>query len=238
MEDLKGKTGNCPKMGDDTDPSFWKEARRLQEEVARFGAGQGPVDSSVIQTVGGADVSYEGDNACACFVVMECRSLREQFRAAATSKVRVPYVPGYFAFREIPALLAALRLVYAPPDLVFVHGHGYAHPRRAGIATHLGILLGVPTIGVAGNLFPPWKQKTPLIFPGQLLLSRWVERLSGQWSGPAGERPPSSSLRDSGQLSPKQSPSSCIARRTTGFRNLFIWLTGVQVVSGKRYTVV
>lgn len=161
LKDLKGTTGNCPEMDDDSDSSFWKEARRLQEEVARFAGGQEPVDYSVIQTVGGADVSYDGDNACACFVVMECGSLRELFRAAATSKVRFPYVPGYFAFREIPVLLVALRLVPALPDLVFVHGHGYAHPRRAGIATHLGVLLGVPTIGVAGNLLSGMEAEKP-----------------------------------------------------------------------------
>lgn len=148
-------------MGYDQDPTFWMEARRLQEEVARFAAGQQPVDTSVIQTVGGADVSYGGDNAYACFIILEYGSLRGRTRAAATSKVRFPYVPGYFAFREIPALLAALRLVPALPDLVLVHGHGYAHPRRAGIATHLGVLLGVPTIGVAGNLLSGMQAETP-----------------------------------------------------------------------------
>ncbi|MDH7509719.1 MAG: endonuclease V [Methanolinea sp.] len=148
-------------MRDDPGPSFREEARRLQEVVARYAAGQEPADTSGLRTVGGADVSYEGDNACACVVVMEYGSLRERTRAAATSKAKFPYVPGYFAFREIPAILAALRLVPELPDLFLVHGHGYAHPKRAGIATHLGVLLDVPTIGVAGNLLSGMEADAP-----------------------------------------------------------------------------
>jgi deoxyribonuclease V len=60
-----------------------------------------------------------------------------------------PYVPGLFFFREGPALIGAARLPGESPDLLLVDGHGLAHPRRAGIATHVGLLLGVPTVGVA-----------------------------------------------------------------------------------------
>ncbi|MEM2123854.1 MAG: endonuclease V [Methanolinea sp.] len=105
-----------------------------------------------MERIAGTDASYSGDFAAACVVVVDYPSLREEVRAAATSRAVAPYVPGYFAFREIPVLLAAFRLLPELPDVVLVHGHGYAHPRRAGIATHLGAVLGVPTIGVAGSL--------------------------------------------------------------------------------------
>jgi deoxyribonuclease V len=63
--------------------------------------------------------------------------------------VRFPYVPGYLSFREIPVVLAALARLRQQPDLILCDGQGIAHPRRVGIASHLGVLTGTPTIGVA-----------------------------------------------------------------------------------------
>jgi len=148
-------------MDDESCPSSWKRARQVQEGVARFAAGQEPLNPDTLKTVGGADAAYSGERACACVVVMGYESLMEKARAAATSSVSFPYVPGYFAFREIPALLEALRLLSPMPDLLLVHGHGYAHPRRAGIAIHLGVMLGVPTIGIAENLLGGMEAQTP-----------------------------------------------------------------------------
>jgi deoxyribonuclease V len=64
-------------------------------------------------------------------------------------RTRFPYAPGYLSFRETPALLAALAGLRRRPDLILCDGQGLAHPRRFGLASHLGVLLDVPTIGVA-----------------------------------------------------------------------------------------
>lgn len=147
----KGESGGISPMwtreGSTALPFAW--ARGIQREVARVTSRREPIDTRGIKRVGGADASYSGDSAAACVVVVEYLTLREEVRAVATLRAPVPYVPGYFAFREIPVLLAAFRLLPKLPDVVLVHGHGYAHPRRAGIATHLGVVLGVPTIGIA-----------------------------------------------------------------------------------------
>jgi deoxyribonuclease V len=63
--------------------------------------------------------------------------------------IRFPYVPGYLSFREVPPIMAALDKLKTPPDLIVCDGQGVAHPRRFGLACHLGVLTGIPTIGAA-----------------------------------------------------------------------------------------
>ncbi len=63
----------------------------------------------------------------------------------------MPYIPGFLSFRETPALLAAWEQLSQKPDLLFVDGHGISHPRRLGVASHFGLMIDVPTIGVAKN---------------------------------------------------------------------------------------
>lgn len=102
----------------------------------------------------GADVSYQkgGDKLFAAVVVLQLPTLRLVEQATVVARARFPYVAGLLSFREAPALLAAFRKLRARPDLVLVDGHGIAHPRRFGIASHLGWLLEVPTIGCAKSI--------------------------------------------------------------------------------------
>ena len=74
-------------------------------------------------------------------------------KSTAQCTVTFPYIPGLFAFRELPAVLDALARLHTSPDIIICDGHGIAHPRRFGIASHLGVLLDRPTIGVGKTLF-------------------------------------------------------------------------------------
>ncbi|MFE0099791.1 endonuclease V [Streptomyces sp. NPDC059009] len=106
-------------------------------------------------TVTGVDVAYddERDVVAAAVVVLDGASLDVVEEATAVGRVAFPYVPGLLAFREIPTVLAALGSLTADPGLVVCDGYGLAHPRRFGLASHLGVLTGLPTIGVAKNPF-------------------------------------------------------------------------------------
>jgi deoxyribonuclease V len=106
-------------------------------------------DFEEAERLAGADASYRGDEACAACVVMD-DDLGLLETASASELVRFPYIPGYLMFREAPVIEAAARLV-SGFDLLFVNGHGVAHPRGCGLASCVGLALDAPTIGVAGR---------------------------------------------------------------------------------------
>lgn len=104
-----------------------------------------------VRTVAGTDVGFErgGVIARAAVAVLSFPALELVDYAVARQPARFPYVPGLLSFREIPALLAAFARLRVRPDLVLCDGQGLAHPRRFGLACHLGIICGIPSIGVA-----------------------------------------------------------------------------------------
>ncbi len=116
----------------------------LRERVVREDA-FGPV-----KLVAGVDVGFPSrERARAAVAVLSFPDLEPVASAVARRAARFPYVPGYLSFREVPAVLAALEKLRTPPDLILCDGQGYAHPRRLGIACHLGVVTGIPTVGVA-----------------------------------------------------------------------------------------
>jgi deoxyribonuclease V len=102
-----------------------------------------------VDYVAGVDVSIQDDVARAAVVVLDVRTLTPADYAIATRPVTFPYVPGLLAFREGPVVLDALDKINTRPDLLIFDGHGLAHPRRLGIASHMGVLIDMPSIGCA-----------------------------------------------------------------------------------------
>ena len=103
-----------------------------------------------IRRVAGVDVGFEARNTVtrAAVAVLRFPELELVDYSVAREPTRFPYVPGLLSFREIPTVLAALRGLRRAPDLILCDGQGIAHPRRLGIASHLGVLIDCPTIGV------------------------------------------------------------------------------------------
>lgn len=107
-----------------------------------------------IRYVAGVDVGFEdaGTVTRAAVAVLSLDDLKLQDRAIARRPTTFPYIPGFLSFREVPAVLDALQQLTVIPDLLLCDGQGIAHPRRFGIACHLGLLTDLPSIGVAKSL--------------------------------------------------------------------------------------
>ncbi|HET9805087.1 MAG TPA: endonuclease V, partial [Candidatus Acidoferrum sp.] len=144
------------------------EAREIQERLRKRWEAADQLPE--IRTVAGLDAAFvltgsqalkprthwnalrDANRAIGGVVVFRYPEMVEVDRASAVVPLQFPYVPGFLSFREIPVLLAALKKLRQMPDMLFCDGQGYAHPRRMGLASHLGILLDRPTIGCAKSI--------------------------------------------------------------------------------------
>ena len=130
-------------------PSDVESARAVQEslrgQVIREDA------LGIVHYVAGVDVGFEEDGRTtrAAVALLEYPALTLRDQAISRSPTRFPYIPGYLSFRELPAVLQALEQLKVTPDLLLCDGQGLAHPRRFGLACHLGVLTDLPSIGVA-----------------------------------------------------------------------------------------
>ncbi|GGQ32514.1 endonuclease V [Streptosporangium pseudovulgare] len=133
-------------------PRSIAEAEAIQDELRPLLdlTGPGPRRPAL---VAGVDVAYAGDRLAAAVAVLDGGTLEVVEQVAVGGPVAFDYVPGLLAFRELPALLDALGRLTVVPDLVVCDGYGLAHPRRFGLACHLGVLTGLPAIGVGKTAF-------------------------------------------------------------------------------------
>jgi deoxyribonuclease V len=132
-----------------------------------------------VNVIAGADISFNkfSTTVYAGIVLLRFPELIPIGYSLVKKEVRFPYVPGYLAFREVPALMDAWHQLPAKPDLLVVDGHGIAHPRRMGIASHFGVLAGTPTVGSAKKVLcgqyqepaSPARSHTPLIFKDEVV---------------------------------------------------------------------
>jgi len=141
-----------------------EEAIALQEKLTKEVITVDQIPQPV-RYVAGVDMGFEsaGTISRAAVAVLSFPALQLQEYAIARRPTSFPYISGLLSFREIPALLDALEKINTTPDLILCDGQGIAHPRRLGIASHLGLILDMPTIGVAKSLLVGKHQEVPNI---------------------------------------------------------------------------
>lgn len=108
-----------------------------------------PLDDSKIEFIAGCDTAITDTQVFSVIVVFKYAELDTVEISTSYSQIPLPYIPGFLAFREVPNIVLAYEKLKQKPDIIMVDGHGIAHPRQMGIASHLGVTLNAPTIGVA-----------------------------------------------------------------------------------------
>lgn len=153
-------------------PETVAEAEAIQERLRPLVELTGP---DAFATVAGLGVHYHGDDALsAAVVVLDADTLDVVEQVVVHGRAVFPYVPGLFAFRELPALVEALERLTVTPDLLVCDGYGLAHPRGFGLACHVGVLTGLPALGVGkthfvGTYEPPAPERgawSPILVDG------------------------------------------------------------------------
>lgn len=155
-----------------------RQARDLQRSLAGSVDVRRPL-AGPVRLVAAADVSFNmrRPTLYAAVVVVDAETSAVVETATAVSEAVFPYVPGLLSFRECPPVLDAFRKLQTRPDVVICDGQGYAHPRRFGLACHLGLWLGLPTFGCAKSRFcgeydepgPDRGDRSPLVDDGETI---------------------------------------------------------------------
>jgi deoxyribonuclease V len=174
-------------------PTDLAQARAVQEALRHSVVEKTPSGFDP-RHVAGVDVHFsrDGATAYAAAVLLDAATRELEESALVAMPAAFPYRTGFLSFREVPAAMAALALLGRPPALVMVDGQGRAHPRRIGFASHLGLLTGLPTIGVAKS------------------------RLLGRFAEPAPEAGAQTPLEDRGEI------VGAVVRTRAGCRPLFV----------------
>ena len=138
----------------------WEEAKELQVRLSRMVVKSGDVNPKFIA---GVDLSFPDPDgfALGCAVVLKFPELSLVEVKTERMRVSFPYIPGLLSFRESPVVIRALEKLEVEPDLIMVDGQGLAHPRRFGIACHIGLLFEKPTIGCAKSLLCGKHEEVP-----------------------------------------------------------------------------
>lgn len=155
------------------------EARKVQEDLRTRVITEDCLGT--VRHVAGCDVSCRRFSYIvhAGVALLSKENWKQMCASSATAATNFPYIPGFLSFREIPILVQAFERLMPKPDLIYVDGQGISHPRGLGIAAHLGVLLDIPTIGVAKSVLVGKPAGTLGTLPGDTVELVYQDRTVG-----------------------------------------------------------
>lgn len=144
----------------------------MKKEIGKFRGEQLKLAKKIVRKddfdkvvlVAGVDQAFFNNDVISAIVVCDYKTMEPVEKKFAVIKAPFPYIPGYLSYRESPAAVEAFNKLEKKPDILIVDAHGIAHPRALGMASHLGLLLDIPTIGIAKKLIVGKKQKDKIVF--------------------------------------------------------------------------
>jgi deoxyribonuclease V len=139
----------------------------IQRRIAAEAITDDRITAEGIKTIAGFDIAFLGRTAVCAAVICDAQTLRILERKTLVTEAPIPYIPGFLAFREGPPIVQLYHDLEHNPDLILVDGHGIAHPARAGLATHIGVELGRPCIGIAKSLLAGELREGGIIVNGE-----------------------------------------------------------------------
>jgi len=147
---------------------------REQRKLARHLSIKDAIDFNLVDAVAGIDNSFYKNRIVSAVVVMnpELEIIEQTFHE---DKTAFPYIPGFRAYRELPAMVHAINNLETKPDVIFVKGHGIAHP-RLGIASHLSLATNMPTVGIANELIVGEIQDNNIVLNGKIVGKVWQSK--------------------------------------------------------------
>ena len=190
---------------------LYSEQERLAKRAALYDA------FGKIRHIAGVDCSYLDDRIIGGAVVLDYETLKPVEHAHAILKLKFPYIPGLLAYREADAMMAACKKIKSDVDILMIDGFGTNHPRRCGIATHIGVKLDMPTMGVG-----------KVSCAARYVMTTISARPARKWASsftPAARSGRSTCRRAIKYRWTQRSRSSCIARRPAGYRSRPGWPT-------------
>lgn len=144
-----------------------RKLRDIQRKVAKEASAKDEIELDKVKTIAGFDLAFVDDKIYCAAVVLDANTLEILEVKHSVSRAPMHYIPGYLAFREGPAIMQTYYDLEHEPDVLFIDGHGMAHPLKCGLATYVGVELAKPTIGVAKKILMGEVQNEKLTVNGE-----------------------------------------------------------------------
>ena len=137
-----------------------RKLKKVQKQISREVVIAGLFNQQ-IRTISGIDLAYMGESAIVAIATFDYRDKKIIDKKVEIEKVDFPYIPGFFGFREGMIIMRTMSRLALNSDIYMINAHGIAHPERCGCASHVGVLMRKPTIGIAGNILCGSYKKSP-----------------------------------------------------------------------------